>query len=219
MVELTTDDIAWIPLAGHTAAAAGEIVVTVPATATTTARVRVSAVAGPSDMSDAPFTISVGPPPASQVFINEILANEPGSDVTGEFVEIVNSGATDADLSGWTISDGTAVRHAFAPGTTLAAGRAVVVFGGAGGIPGGLDNAIAASTGQLNLANGGDTVTMASPAATIDSFMYTSLLSGIDGVSMNRDPDGSASGTFVLHTTPAPSTTSSPGKRVDGSAF
>jgi hypothetical protein len=49
-----------------------------------------------------------------------------------------------------------------------------------------------------------------------DALTYTSALSGTDGVSMNRSPDGSATGTFVLHTTIA-AAPSSPGKRVNGS--
>jgi endonuclease/exonuclease/phosphatase family metal-dependent hydrolase len=219
MVELSTDEVTWTALAGPTPAAPGEVVVTAPSSTTTTARVRVSAGAGqPSDTSDAPFTISLVAPP-SRVFLNEVLANEPGMVTAGEFVEIVNGGAGDADLSGWTISDSTAMRHTFPAGTTLAAGRAIVVFGGAAGIPVGLGNAVAASTGELNLANGGDTVTLASPTATIDSVTYTSALSGTDGVSMNRNPDGDAAGTLVLHTTLLSSAMRSPGTRIDGSAF
>ena len=212
-VELTTDGTTWTTLSRSTPAAAGQLMVTVPAPATTAAQIRLTAVPGgaPSDVSDAPFTIRGG------VFLNEVLANEPLSDTNGEFVELVNSGA-DADLSGWTISDATAVRHVFAAGTVLRTGRAVVVFAGAASIPAGLGNAIAASTGALSLANGGDTVTLASPTATVDSVTYSSTLAGTDGVSMNRSPDGDLTGTFVLHTTLSASN-SSPGVRVDGTAF
>ena len=219
-VELSTDGTTFTQLSASTAATAGQLAVTVPQVATTAARVRVTAVPGgtPSDVSDAPFTITVAPPPVGRVFLNEILANEPGSDVTGEFVELVNSGTGDVDLSGWTISDATQVRHTFAAGTVLRAGRALVVFGGAAGIPAGLANAVAASTGSLNLANGGDTVTLASPAGTVDSFTYPPALAGVDGVSMNRSPDGSATGTFVLHNTLS-TLPRSPGTRVDSAAF
>jgi endonuclease/exonuclease/phosphatase family metal-dependent hydrolase len=154
-----------------------------------------------------------------QVIVNEILANEPGSNTAGEFVELVNVGTTSASIGGWTISDGTAVRHTFAAGTTLAAGKAVVVYGGASAIPGTVTNAVAASTGDLNLANGGDKVVLKDGSGTVkDSFTYTSSLSGTDGVSMNRSPDASATGTFVLHTTLS-SLASSGGKRVNGTAF
>jgi endonuclease/exonuclease/phosphatase family metal-dependent hydrolase len=170
-VELTTDGTTWTRLSRSTPAAAGQLMVTAPATATTAAQVRVSAVPGgsPSDVSDAAFTISVGSPAMSHVFFDEVLANEPGSDTNGEFVELVNGGTGDADLSGWTISDATMVRHVFAAGTVLRAGRALVVFAGAAAIPAGLGNAIASSTGMLSLGNGGDTVTLASPTGPVDS--------------------------------------------------
>ena len=78
-------------------------------------------------------TTSAGGTPA-KVIINEILANEPGSDTNREFVELVNVGGTSIDISGWSRLglDGQ-VRHTFATGTTLAAGKAIVVFGGVGG--------------------------------------------------------------------------------------
>jgi hypothetical protein len=152
------------------------------------------------------------------VKINEIMANEPGSDVNGEFVELVNVGSAAASIGGWTISDATGVRHTFAAGTSLAAGKAIVVFAGASAIPAGLSNAVASSTGALSLANGGDSVILKSGATTIDSFAYPSSLAGTDGVSMNRNPDASATGSFVLHTSIS-SLASSPGKHANGTAF
>ena len=77
---------------------------------------------------------------------------------------------------------------------------------------------MAASTGSLSLGNSGATVTVKNGTTTIDSFTYSSSLSGTDGVSMNRSPDASATGTFVLHTTLSP-LSSSGGKRVNGTAF
>jgi hypothetical protein len=56
-----------------------------------------------------------------------------------------------------------------------------------------------------------------SAGTTVDSFAYPSSLAATDGVSMNRNPDGST-GSFVLHTTLS-SLTSSAGKRVTGLAF
>src|SRR5262249_33910443 len=136
-----------------------------------------------------------------------------------EFLELVNVGNAAADLGGWQIFDATSARHTFAGGTTLAAGRAIVVFGGASAIPPGLSNAVAASTGALSLNNSGDTVTVKdATGATIDSFTYTSSLAGTDGVSMNRNPDATATGTFVLHTGIS-SLSSSPGKRANGQDF
>jgi endonuclease/exonuclease/phosphatase family metal-dependent hydrolase len=157
-------------------------------------------------------------PPQAHVLVNEILANEPGSSTDGEFVEIVNVGDSPADLSGATLSDNTSVRHVFAAGTTLAPGKAVVVFGAATGIPAGV-TAVAASSGSLSLNNTGDTVTLADAAGgMLDSFAYTPALAGTDGVSMNRNPDASALGAFVLHTAVA-AAASSPGTHANGSAF
>jgi PKD repeat protein len=154
----------------------------------------------------------------ANVIINEILANEPGSSTAGEAVELVNIGGTAADLSGWTVSDGTKLRHTFASGTTLARGKAIAVYGGAAAIPAGI-TAVAASTGSLSLNNGGDAVVLKdAAAAVVQQFTYTSALSSTDGVSMNRNPDTSPTGSFVLHTTLS-SLPSSIGKRADGSAF
>jgi len=220
-LEYTLDGSTWSVLTSSTAASAGSYTWTVPSSATTSARVRVSdtANAAITDTSNAAFTITVVVTTPAQVFINEILANEPGSDVNGEFVELVNSGGTAADLSGWTVSDSTGVRHTFASGTTLPAGGAIAVFGGAAGIPVGLSNAVGASTGTLGLGNSGDTVTVKNAAgATVNTTTYASSLASTDGVSANRSPDASSGGTFVLHTTLS-GLASSPGKRVSGSAF
>jgi endonuclease/exonuclease/phosphatase family metal-dependent hydrolase len=206
-------------ITASTGASAGSYNWTVPASATTNARVRVSDAAGTaSDVSDAAFTITVSAGPA-QVVINEILANEPGSNTAGEFVELVNVGGTAQDLSSWTISDASAVRHRFAAGTVLQPGKAIVVFGAASGIPSGTPGAIASSTGGLNLANGGDTVTLKDAAgATRNTFTYGASLASQDGVSMNRSPDATATGTFVLHNTIS-TLKASAGKRASAAAF
>jgi hypothetical protein len=154
-----------------------------------------------------------------RIIVNEILANEPGSNTAGEFVELVNVGGSSVDLSGWTISDATGVRHTFAAGASLAPGKAVVVFGAASGIPVGLSNAVAASTGGLNLGNSGDTVTVKNATGTsIDGYTYASSLAAADGVSMNRSPDATAGAGFVLHNSLS-GFTASAGKRVNGTAF
>jgi hypothetical protein len=163
-------------------------------------------------------TTAAGGTPA-KVIINEILANEPGSDTTKEFVEVVNVGGTSIDIGGWSIWDAAGKKHTFATGTTLAAGKAIAVFGTSAGIPAGLTNAVGASGGTLGLGNSGDTVTLKNAGSTnVDSYTYPSSLSGTDGVSMNRNPDASATGSFVLHTSVS-TLGSSPGTRASGSAF
>lgn len=166
------------------------------------------------------YSLGAMPPPAvGKPVLNEILANEPGSDTAGEHIEIRNVAAGAADLGGWTLSDATGARHLFPAGTTLAPGAALVVFASASAIPAGLSNAVASSSGALSLGNGGDTVTLKDEGGVVvDSFTYPSSLASADGVSMNRSPDGSASGTFVLHSALSASA-SSPGRRVDGTIF
>ncbi|HZX97617.1 MAG TPA: lamin tail domain-containing protein [Myxococcales bacterium] len=155
----------------------------------------------------------------AKVILNEILANEPGSSTAGEFVEIVNTGGTAVDIGGWQLWDATAMRHTFAAGTTLAAGKAIAVFASATAIPAGTPNAIGSSTGALSLANGGDTVSIRNAAGTVvDSFTYPASLAAQDGVSMNRNPDATAGASFVLHNTIS-TLASSPGKHANGAAF
>ncbi|NBD08083.1 endonuclease [Corallococcus sp. Z5C101001] len=222
-VEYSLNGSSWTTVTSSTSASAGSVAWTVPGSASTNAWVRVSDAsdASVSDLNNGAFTITTGGGSGGTgtLFINEVLLNEPGSDVSGEFVELVNSGTAAVDVSGWTVSDSTNVRHTFASGTTVAAGKAVVVFGGASGIPAGTVGAVAASTGTLGLSNSGDTVTVKNSAGTtVDSVVFASSLASTDGVSANRSPDVSATGSFVLHTSLA-STGSSPGKRANGTAF
>jgi hypothetical protein len=155
----------------------------------------------------------------ANVVLNEILANEPGSDVSGEFIELVNIGSATADLTGWTLSDAVMVRHTFIRDTSLAPGSALVVFGGASAIPAGVTNAVAASTGSLGLNNTGDTVTLASADGTARVVVtYASSLASADGVSMNLSPEGSTSTSYVLHNRLV-SASSSPGVRTTGAPW
>jgi hypothetical protein len=155
----------------------------------------------------------------AQVVINEILANEPGTSPAGEFVELVNLGNASADLGGWTLSDSVSIRHTFAPGTRLAAGRALVVFGAASAIPAGLGNAVAASTGTLALNNTTDIVSLrTATGATSAVVNYTSDLAARDGVSMNLSPEGAAGAHYVLHTSLSPAQ-ASPGVRSNGAPW
>ncbi len=209
----------WSSIVASTPAGAGSYTWTVPQVATSAALVRATDTASTaSDVSDAPFAISLGGGTAN-VIINEILANEPGSSTAGEFVELVNLGTASASLGGWTVSDGSSTRHTFAAGTSLAPGASIVVFGGASAIPVGSSNAVAASSGALGLSNSGDSVTLRSSGSTIvGTFTYGSALSSSDGVSMNRSPDGSGTGGFVLHSSLS-TLSASPGKRASGAAW
>jgi endonuclease/exonuclease/phosphatase family metal-dependent hydrolase len=151
------------------------------------------------------------------IVINEVLANEAGSDVSGEFVELVNLRDDEADLTGLALADGFGVRHEF--DGTIAAGQALVVFGGAAGIPSDLAGAVPASSGALGLSNGGDVVSLVDASgAELDAIAYDGRLSGTDGVSINRATDGDPGAGLVLHTEISDAS-SSPGRRADGGPF
>jgi endonuclease/exonuclease/phosphatase family metal-dependent hydrolase len=154
--------------------------------------------------------------PEPDLVLNEILANETGWEVDGEFVEIVNPGAAPVDLGGWTLADGAGVRHVFDAGTIIAAGGVVTVSAGADFAP---QPTIVASTGALGLNNAGDTVTLADASgAPIAELSYPAELGAADGVSMTRAGDGDGESAMLLHdqvsTLPA-----SPGLRRDGTGF
>ncbi|QSQ25658.1 lamin tail domain-containing protein [Pyxidicoccus parkwayensis] len=219
-LEYSLDDGGTWVLIGTAPGSAGSSAWTVPDIATTRTRVRVSDAANASlaDSSDATFTITSTSTPGN-VVLHEILANEIGSDAGTEFIELLNTGGSLVDLSGWTLWDATGVRHTFASGTILEAGKAIVVFGKAASIPAGVSNAVGATTGGLSLNNGGDTVTLQKTGGTVvDTYTYAASLAAVDGVSMNRNPDGSATGSFVLHTNLS-SLSASPGSRANGAAF
>ncbi|MBZ4421375.1 putative Ig domain-containing protein [Myxococcus sp. RHSTA-1-4] len=158
----------------------------------------------------------------SHLFINEVLANEPsmpdgGVDNHYEFIEVVNAGTSSADLSGWMLWDSALLRHVFPSGTSLAPGRAFVVYGGPRGFPAGTPDTQAASTGQLGLNNDGDSPSLRAPdGGIVDSLSYTST---VDNVSINRMPDAAPDAGFVLHTTLNPGLGSSAGRRADGGSF
>jgi len=135
------------------------------------------------------------------LLLNEVLANEPGIDTSGEFVEIVNPGASAVDAGGFSIADSLMVRQVIAEGTFIPAGGALVV------------------SGSLGLSNDGDTVTLADASgAVVDLVAYGAELTARDGVSMTRAVDGDRGAAMVLHDDIS-DLPSSPGTRNDGSAF
>lgn len=171
-----------------------------------------------------PFTLDIVD---TEVVINEVLADPPdGSDgdangdgtrnaTEDEFIEVFNNSSTQLDLSGFSISDDTEVRHTFPQGTVLDPGEAVTVFGGgtpATSIPGVVQTA---SGGGLSLTNGGDNVTVRDASDNVYlTFSYGG--EGGDAQSLTRDPD--FTGDFVKHSnaTGANGALFSPGEQVDG---
>jgi len=113
-----------------------------------------------------------------------------------EFVELFNTSGSDLDISGWTLSDASGLRHTFPMNTIVPAGQAITVFGG--GTPTGIPGiSQTASEGFLGLNNGGDDVIIEDENGTlITSQTYSG---GGDGESIARNPD--ITGSFVDHTT------------------
>ncbi|RIL08125.1 MAG: hypothetical protein DCC71_00580 [Proteobacteria bacterium] len=168
---------------------------------------------------------TAAPPGAAAIFVNEIMASPGAADwnqdgvadaLADEYVEIVNRGAREVDVGGWTLSDEVGVRHVIAFFTILRPGGALVVFGG--GSPAGLPGfAVAASTGALGLNNAGDTLELHDGTAVVDSVAYGSATAG---VSWNRAPDAEASAPLALHdAVPGAVGDGSPGRGADQAEF
>lgn len=150
------------------------------------------------------------------VQINELLAGPstgPAGDSNGdeltdsgddEFVELINSSASDQDLSGWTLRTGKSLatvadKFTFPVGATLAAGGRAVVFGG--GAPADFGAALVfKATSSLSLTNTGATVVLqARPEQLADTVTYTGLPG--NGASWVKSPEGVKSAPLVDHTT------------------
>jgi uncharacterized protein (TIGR03437 family) len=186
------------------------------------------------------------------LIINEILADVPPDNAAtvaiegdanrdgvrsaddDEFVELLNNSDAPLDLSGFVVADSTATRFTFPANTSLAAGQAVIVFGG--GSPFFHDpafgGALVFTTTSLGLNDGGDIVTIKLPTSSgeivIASQAYGSAAVGGPPApgdqSLTRSPDaeaGTAGGNFVAHTsaTNAAARVFSPGTRADGTPF
>ncbi|MGD2146801.1 MAG: ExeM/NucH family extracellular endonuclease [Anaerolineae bacterium] len=184
---------------------------------------------GDGDMGTPGAANDCAAPTGNWVF-NEILADpapEEEGDANGdgtrdgsddEFVEIVNNSDAPVDISGWTLSDGSGLRHTFPDGTVVDPNCVVVVFGG-GTLSGTFGAGVVqtATVGYLGLNNSGDTVTLNDGSTDQATVAYGA--EGGDNQSLTRDPD--VTGTFVAHSTATGSGGAlfSPGTRVDGTPF
>ncbi|MCP9290311.1 lamin tail domain-containing protein [Gracilimonas sediminicola] len=157
------------------------------------------------------------------IVINEILA-DPDGDANGdgttdtgedEFLEFVNTGTTELDISDWTVEDANGTTHTFTNPTVLKPLQAVVIFGG--GTPtGDFGGALTQTAGGLSLNNGGDDVILKNDSG-IEIINYT--YSGATDQSETRSPD--LTGDFEDHETADTDDASSfsPGTRIDGTYF
>jgi len=181
---------------------------------------------------DQPGPAANGGCPWPGLILNEILYDPP-ADVAGdanqdgtrdpladEFVEIFNDGPA-LDISGYTLSDASGVRHTFASGTMLNQNGVIVVFGGGNPPAAAFGNAqvTIASTGQLNLNNAGD-LCILKDLSGAELFRFDiSQYSGDPNEAYTRNPD--LRGNFVLHSAipEAAGALFSPGKKLNGTPF
>lgn len=179
-------------------------------------------VAGPAANSGCPFL---------GLIINEVLY-DPADGIAGdsngdgtrdpnldEFVEIFNSNPS-LNISGFTLSDATSIRHTFPVGTILPQNGVIVVFGG--GTPTGTFGGSmvqTASTGQINLNNAGDMLTLRNASGVIIATFDVTPLDDNPNDSYTRNPD--VTGNFERHSTinSANGALFSPGRKVNGTNF
>jgi hypothetical protein len=167
------------------------------------------------------------PPEAGDLLLTEYFANPDSSSLAGdangdgiadesddEFVELVNVSAHTLDLEGVVVSDATEARHTF-PAAILDPGCAAVVFGG--GSPSGVAGEIVetASSGKLDLSDGGDTVTVASGSLVITDEVFSA-----EGENESLTLPGTSPSFYFKHSAlPGSVGPFSPGLRPDGTAY
>jgi len=146
-------------------------------------------------------------------------ANGDGDGDSGddEFIELVNTSGTRLDISGYTYTDGSHLRHTFANNTVLEVGESIVLFGGglpSVSIPG---QVAVADSGSVSLNNGGDVIVIKdADGVLVDSVEYVSG-EAVDEA-WARNPD--ITGEFVAHSTISAGVYYSPGKEnVTGTPF
>ncbi len=176
---------------------------------------------------DVPLTVSI--------IVNEILYDPSNNALDGdangdgeyvhaedEFIEFINLSTQTIDMGGYKIYDTEALtagtpRHEIPSGTLVPSGKALVVFGG--GTPTGtFGNAIVqtSTTGNMNLNNAGDVMTLTDPQGNIVVTFDIEPLSNNPNESYTRNPD--ITGSFEQHGTNT-GLLFSPGTQIDGSPF
>jgi len=178
--------------------------------------------AGPRDNNGCPWPglvineLLYDPPSGNDGDANRDGTRDPAAD---EFAELYNDGPS-LDISGYTLSDADMLRHTFPSGTVIPAKGVIVVFGG-GKPTGAFGNAIVqvASSGQLNLNNAGDNLTVKDASGKVLVVLDITQFDDNPDESYSRDPD--IKGIFKRHSAISAAAGSffSPGNRVDGSAL
>ena len=161
----------------------------------------------------------------SSLVINEVLAI-PQDDVNGDgatddgdaFVELFNLTTIDRNISGWTLSDATRVRHVFPDGSAIVGQCGLVIFGGGEfDFPFTGSDVQVASEGSLGLDANGDTLTLQDAQGRVVTTM--TYASAPSGDSLNLDPDQSGSSYSPHQVVGGDDNTYSPGSAADGGPF
>lgn len=169
-------------------------------------------------------TASETPAPGDLV-INEFMAADGptedtncDSSTTGtadEFIEIYNASSKMLDLGGVTIADSVVDRHVFGA-MKLPAGQAVVVWNAGTPMCTGVTMFDVASSGQLGLNDGGDTISLKLNGADLATVTYGAVTIG---TSKNLSPDLTGTA-YVDHTAVSGAVGKyTPGKKANGTAF
>ena len=170
----------------------------------------------------------------AQLIINEVLydpsnvllegdANGDGvySQTQDEFIEMVNTGSSSIDISGYQIWDDTLVGtlvYTFPSGTTIPSQGAVVVFGGGNpiGLFGGAKVLADTDSLGLSLNNSGEIIVIKDNTGKTILTFNSDALSNNPNESYTRNPD--LTGSFVQHAS-INTNKFSPGTKVNGNSF
>lgn len=177
---------------------------------------------------DAPFKPSL--------LINEILYDPSNTALQGdangdgvyaqnedEFIEILNLSSRTADISGYKVYDTEALtaatpRHVFPANSLIPAGACLVLFGG-GNPTGSFGGSVVqkSSTGDMNMNNAGDVITITDASDVVVLSIDITPYSDNPNESYTRNPD--ITGDFVQHHSANAAILFSPGTKVDGTNF
>lgn len=139
-----------------------------------------------------------------------------------EFIELYNDSNTPLDVSGFEVYDTQALnsgvpRHTIPNGTVIPPNGVLVIFGG-GNPTGDFGGAIVqtSTTGDLNLNNAGDILTILDPDGVVIITFDIEPLSNNPNEAFTRSPD--VTGDFARHSDVS-TTLFSPGTKLDGTSF
>ncbi|MCX6308120.1 MAG: lamin tail domain-containing protein, partial [Bacteroidia bacterium] len=204
-----------------------------------TVEIRIKSIVGGTSNDSQKLTITIEDedvPFQVRIIINEVLydpsnvglagdANGDGvySQVQDEFIEFINLSSKSVNLEGYKIFDADGLlaatpRHVFPANTIVKSGGCIVVFGG-GTLIGTFGSALVqtSTTGDLNLTNAADSVTLTDPAGKIIVSYDYSPLSDNPNESYTRNPD--ITGDYIQHHFANTLLLFSPGTKIDGTPF